>query len=304
MDSNESCKSELGRAKSELNTLIDEISAVSLGPDSLSITALPPCASQPHLFLFHQLEDATRIQHDYITSPTSHDLHTQLDNLNNQIDAIIPPLGISPRREKTSVTKIGSSTEMLAGTISAQKLYFFKQPKLSDLSDHPKKQGRPAVKEVEVDGSPVDKLTSTTSSQTQKKDINVIIPATKKLTLIPNNTKTPGRSKQIASIREKLHVLTDPTDLRSTRNVAAENISNGTVTRSPAFDRPLVSAAMTPTMKLVGRNQFSCRFSFASMLIFCHRPFTAVFRTYLNSSDRPPQPDQVVGEEVLFLQIA
>ncbi|KAL3778009.1 hypothetical protein ACHAW5_003432 [Stephanodiscus triporus] len=223
VDSNESCKSELGRAKSELNTLIDEISA---------------------------LEDATRIQHDYITSPTNHDLHTQLNNLNSQIDGIIPPLGVSPRREKTSVTKIGSSTKILAGTISAQKLYFYKQPKLSNLSDHPKKQGRPAVKEVEVDGSPVDRLTSNTS-QTQKKDTSVITPATKKLTVIPNNTKTPGRSKQIASIREKLHVLTDPTDLSSTRNVAAENISNGTGTRSPAFGRPLVSAAITPTIKLI-----------------------------------------------------
>jgi hypothetical protein len=33
VDSDESCKSELGQTKSELNTLIDEISAVSLGID-------------------------------------------------------------------------------------------------------------------------------------------------------------------------------------------------------------------------------------------------------------------------------
>jgi hypothetical protein len=33
VDSDRSCKSELGQTKSELNTMIDEISAVSLGID-------------------------------------------------------------------------------------------------------------------------------------------------------------------------------------------------------------------------------------------------------------------------------
>ena len=52
VDSDESCKSKLGQTKSELNTLIDEISAVSLGID-LVVRRVPLFHHMLLLLIFH-----------------------------------------------------------------------------------------------------------------------------------------------------------------------------------------------------------------------------------------------------------
>lgn len=275
------------------------------------------------------------MQHEYITSPTNHDFHTQLENLNNQIDGITPPLGISSRRE----TKNGSSTKSLPGTIfksdcinsligngsaskllpvavpsnsyhnpmststptsTAKKLYFFKQqpPKRSLSSDHPKKQGCPAIKEVEADKNPVDRPTNTAPSQPQKQDTTVTLDSTKKLAVIQKHVHAPhiDRLEQIASTRGKLHVLTDPIDLTSPRNAskdvsdAPENDSNGAETRSLSCSRSSVSVAKAPAMNLVGRNLFPVRPSFRFDVAFrlIHSPpFSCV---HLSFRSRLPSP--------------
>ena len=278
------------------------------------------------------------MQHEYITSPTNHDFRTQLENLNSQIDGITPPLGIAPRREKSSVTKNGSSTKPIADTISvsdgvnsfigngsasqllpmavpsnsyhnpiamptptttAKKLYFFKQqPKHSLTSDHPMKQGCPAIKEVKADKNPVDGPTNTTPSQPQKTDTTMTLDSTKKLAVIQKNANAShiDRLEQIASTRWNPRVLTDPIDLTSPRNAskdvsdAPENDSNGAETRSLSCSRSSVSVAKAPAMNLVGRNLFPVRPSFRFDVAFrlIHSPpFSCV---HLSFRSRLPSP--------------
>ncbi|KAL3810793.1 hypothetical protein ACHAXA_002400 [Cyclostephanos tholiformis] len=221
VDSDDSQKTKLEQTKSELNILIDEISA---------------------------LEDAAQIQHEYITSPTKGDFRTQLDHINDQIDWITP---ISKLHRNNGLTEEGSASQLLPTVVpyhfrdrqkaspttsrtTAQKLYFFKQPVNSVSSTRTKRHSLPEVQEP------------------QKTNTSLILPSHKKLAVIPRTVKTPhiDRLEHIASIREKHQIFTDPMDMISPHDVS-EKVSKDCDDQSPTCGRPSVSGMISPTMKLI-----------------------------------------------------
>jgi hypothetical protein len=258
VDSDESGKSELEKTKSSLTALIDEITL---------------------------LEDATKMQQEFITSPSNGDFISQLDHLNNQIhgtdssfdtsqlemtdDESKPDTTTTIRGNNMCMTtrndtRNDSTVKQLSSTscdqpmaiptskMTAQKLYFFKQPKHTLSITHLNKPNLPVVQEDSSDNSLVDRPMSIPSSQSANPIISstsrprmvrsVVVPSTKTTitatttgsitplrtnqnetavefsNLQSNNTSNTNRLEQIASIRAKLHVETDLTDLVSVRD--------------------------------------------------------------------------------------
>lgn len=227
---------------------------------------------------------------EYITSPTNHDLHTQLDNINDHIDSITPPSAkmksSGQRREPMDLMSSSSSkscskidsTEMPAGKgpdsqvsiakqkqaplpmatpkKAAQNLYFFKQPKSNESSSNERKKKQlPAVKESNGDKKPASKRTNIPQPRSRKKKDRPTLSSTKstkKLEVIPeNHFKTPNnrsRSEQLEMIRNKLRVLSDPSDQKKLIDNAAANDSKKP--RS-AERRLMVPTANTPEIKLM-----------------------------------------------------
>ena len=128
----------------------------------------------------------TKRQHEYVTSPTNDDFHTQLNNINNQIDDIVPPSASSKTRK--SMPGKGSNSLPTATPINnpksagptpkkaAQKCYFFKQPKDNHSTSLPRKQERASVPSS----------------------------AERKLTILESNFKTPHRNKSKQSSSSKV----------------------------------------------------------------------------------------------------
>ena len=133
-----------------------------------------------------QLEKVTKKQHEYVTSPTNDDFHTQLNNINNQIDDIVPPSASSKTRK--SMPGKGSNSLQTATSVNnpksagptpkkaAQKCYFFKQPKDNHSTSLPREQERTSV-----------------PSSTERK-----------LTITESNFKTPHRNKSGQSSSSKV----------------------------------------------------------------------------------------------------
>ena len=131
-----------------------------------------------------QLEKVTKKQHEYVTSPTNDDFHTQLNNINNQIDDIVPPSASSKTRK--SMPGKGSNSLPTATSVNdpksagpaflAQKCYFFKQPKDNHSTSLPREQERTSV-----------------PSSTERK-----------LTITESNFKTPHRNKSGQSSSSKV----------------------------------------------------------------------------------------------------
>ena len=128
----------------------------------------------------------TKRQHEYVTSPTNDDFHTQLNNINNQIDDIVPPSASSKTRK--SMPGKGSNSLQTATSVNnpksagptpkkaAQKCYFFKQPKDNHSTSLPRKQERASVPSS----------------------------AERKLTIPESNFKTPHRNKSGQSSSSKV----------------------------------------------------------------------------------------------------
>jgi hypothetical protein len=250
VDSDESGKSELEKTKSSLTALIDEITL---------------------------LEDDTKMQHEYITSPSNGDFISQLDHLNSQIhgtdssfdtsqlemtdDESKPATNSTIRGNNMCMTRSDTTVQQLppsscdqsmdipTSKMTAQKLYFFKQPKHTLSITHSNKPNLPVVQEDSSDNSLVDRPVSIPSPQSAK-PINsstsrprmvrsVVVPSTKTTitatttgsitplrtqridtavefsNLQRSNTSNTSRLEQIASIKAKLHVETDLMDLVS-----------------------------------------------------------------------------------------
>ena len=156
------------------------LAAYSLSPCMLCIRFLTTSIS------LLQLEKVTKRQHEYVTSPTNDDFHTQLNNINNQIDDIVPPSASSKTRNcmpgkgsNSLQTATSVNYPKSAGTTpkkAAQKCYFFKQPKDNHSTSLPRKQERASVPSS----------------------------AERKFTLPESNFKTPHRNKSKQSSSSKV----------------------------------------------------------------------------------------------------
>jgi hypothetical protein len=250
VDSDKSGKSELEKTKSSLTALIDEITL---------------------------LEDATN---EFITSPSNGDFISQLDHLYNQIhgtdssfdtsqleitdEESKPDTTTTIRNNMCMTTRNDLTVQQLPSTscdqpmaiptskMTAQKLYFFKQPKHTLSITHLNKPNLPVVQEDSSDNSLVDRPVRIPSSQSANPIISstsrprmvcsIVMPSTKTTiaatttgsitplrtnqnetavefsNLQSSNTSNTNRLEQIASIRAKLHVETDLMDLVSMRD--------------------------------------------------------------------------------------
>ena len=119
-----------------------------------------------------ELEEVAQRQHAYITSPTKHDFHTQLDNINKGIDSITPPSaklkgGFS--KSGVNIVSVVDAVKSLSGkkgrprllpaspqheTLlvptpkkAARQCYFYKQSKDGSSSCPPKGMRAPAAEE-------------------------------------------------------------------------------------------------------------------------------------------------------------
>lgn len=189
------------------------------------------------------MEEATKTQLDYITSPTNDDFYTQLNNINDQIDSI--PTSASSKRSDA----IRSLADNLPAAIpmtndnstqqnTTQKRAFFssKQPinSINNSTSQTKKPNQPLVSKKNVaaiattnfktpyrgryEKSPSnnDKAVLPQSTEHKPKKMDATpVSSSKKLAMISESSfKTPAvmkRSDQIKSIRDKLQMLTAET---------------------------------------------------------------------------------------------
>ncbi|KAL9186354.1 hypothetical protein ACHAXT_005592 [Thalassiosira profunda] len=119
-----------------------------------------------------ELEEVAQRQHAYITSPTKHDFHTQLDNINKGIDAITPPSAklnggfsksgvnivsvvdavksLSEKKGRPRLLPASPQQETLLVPTpkkAARQCYFYKQSKGGSSSCPPKGMRAPAAEE-------------------------------------------------------------------------------------------------------------------------------------------------------------
>jgi len=95
-----------------------------------------------------EIEESTKRQHKYVTTPTKDDFKTQLDRINTEIDAITPP-SLKHRTRPTPVSRHNSSkstarqsfkfddTTPSSAKQSAQMCFFFKRSKRTPSSQRP-----------------------------------------------------------------------------------------------------------------------------------------------------------------------
>jgi len=230
----------LNTDKSELSAFIDEIS---------------------------ELEELTKRQHEYITSPTNDDFHTQLDNLNDGIDSLTPPSvpskahpvvsDVATSAKGTTILQLPAKTTPPTPKSAARKCFFsFNNP-----TSMPKKQ-TPATTttpnnsfktphKVNVSSNEDLKLESTITTHSKKKADIPKSSTTKKLSIITEDSfKTPAtkRSDQIRSIRDKLKVLSVERD-----TPVNDTVDQVAKPQEPAC--PVTSSKITPKEKLLDLNE-------------------------------------------------
>ena len=227
-------RSEFRNDKSELTALIEGVTKVRYKTNffnhvyTLSLLTLSTSNFVP------KLEEVSQMQQEFITSPTSNDLHKQLDNLNEQIDSIShtstnakvssPKSGsknnslndskidmevLSERKtriQRPSARTIMNSLPKPKANESARKLFFYKQP----TSKEKEKTTTPNPNDSETPS--LYNNSEIKQPQHAKKHEIQFTSSTKKLTMIPEgsfNTPQIKRSNQIESIRDKLRDLKD-----------------------------------------------------------------------------------------------
>jgi len=238
----------LNTDKSELSAFIDEIS---------------------------ELEELTKRQHEYITSPTSDDFHTQLDNLNDGIDSLTPPSVPSEAHnghESGVATSAKEMTHQLPTKTtpptpkSAARKCFFSFNNTSSMPKKPtpvttstsnnsfKTPHKNSSEHIQSSENEDLKPQSAITTNPKKKDTDISkSSATKKLKVITEDSfKTPAtkRSDQIRSIRDKLKVLSVERDA-PVNDTEDQDVNSQS--EEPA--QPLPSSKITPKETLLDLNE-------------------------------------------------
>jgi len=247
-----------------------------------------------------ELEELTKRQHEYITSPTSDDFHTQLDNLNDGIDSLTPPSVPSkaPSAKGTS-RQLPTKTTPPTPKSAARKCFFsYNNPTslprkhtsatTTASSNNFKTPYKNSSEHIQSSENEDLKPEANITTHSKKKDIDIPkSSATKKLTVITEDSfKTPStkRSDQIRSIRDKLKVL----------SVERDAPVNDTVDEKPrsveqaAQSRP--SSKITPKEKLLDLNELPSMTTSSARKCFFYNQSPACSE----SRRQPPQSTDVL----------
>ena len=272
----------LNTDKSELSAFIDEIS---------------------------ELEELTKRQHEYITSPTNDDFHTQLDNLNDGIDSLTPP-SVPPKAHPVHESNVATSAEGMTRKLStkttpptpksaARKCFFS-----YNLTSVPKKHTpvttttsnnnsfktphKNSSEHIQSSENEDLKPRSTITTHIKTKDTDIPKSSTtKKLTIITEDSfKTPStkRSDQIRSIRDKLKVLS----VEKTGTPVNDMVDEKPRSEEPVAQLP--SSKITPKEKLLDLNELPSMTTASARKCFFYNQSPV----YSESRRQPPQSTDVL----------
>ena len=187
------------------------------------------------------MEEATRTQLDYITSPTNDDFYTQLSNINDQIDSITPTSASCKRSDAIrsladnlpAAIPITNDNSTQQNTTQKRAFFSSKQP-INRINNSTSQMKKPKWSKKNVAAIATTNFKTPYRGRYEKSPSNndkAVLPksmchkpikmdatpvsSSKKLAMISESSfKTPAsmkRSDQIKSIRDKLQMLTAET---------------------------------------------------------------------------------------------